>query len=197
MNKENISNVSRSKSQQTFLILSSCLINFFKLFLTNNKCFKFKARNMTRFVAQFAYFFVQLHGFHCTMINKNLAATLNLSWNCWVNFFFVVAWIWIFRDLIEGWKFNFSNTTCILLKKKRFNFLDFVFLQSIYFSIFGWPEKDLNNELCVITGGGGGLGRLLAMRLVRLGVKVILWDINQDGKILFFCFIERHHVESS
>lgn len=46
----------------------------------------------------------------------------------------------------------------------------------------GWPEKELNNELCVLTGGGGGLGRLLAMRLVRLGVKVILWDINQEGE---------------
>lgn len=34
----------------------------------------------------------------------------------------------------------------------------------------------------MITGGGGGLGRLLAMRLVRLGVRVILWDISQQGK---------------
>jgi all-trans-retinol dehydrogenase (NAD+) len=55
-------------------------------------------------------------------------------------------------------------------------------LQSIFYTIFGWPEKDLNGELCVITGGGGGLGRLLAMRLVRLGVKVILWDISQEGE---------------
>lgn len=35
----------------------------------------------------------------------------------------------------------------------------------------------------MITGGGGGLGRLLAMRLVRLGVRVILWDISQEGKL--------------
>lgn len=53
--------------------------------------------------------------------------------------------------------------------------------QSCYYTIFGWPEKDLHNELCVLTGGGGGLGRLLAMRLARCGVKVILWDISQDG----------------
>lgn len=58
----------------------------------------------------------------------------------------------------------------------------FPFFQAIYYTIFGWPEKDLNNELCVVTGGGGGLGRLLAMRLAQLGVKVILWDINQEGK---------------
>jgi phosphoglycerate dehydrogenase-like enzyme len=56
------------------------------------------------------------------------------------------------------------------------------YFQSIYYTIFGWPAKDLNNELCVVTGGGGGLGRLLAMRLSRLGVKVILWDIAQEGE---------------
>lgn len=34
----------------------------------------------------------------------------------------------------------------------------------------------------MVTGGGGGLGRLLAMRLTKLGAKVIVWDINQDGE---------------
>ena len=38
----------------------------------------------------------------------------------------------------------------------------------------------------MITGGGGGLGRLLAMRLVRLGVRVIMWDISQEGKLYVF-----------
>lgn len=66
-------------------------------------------------------------------------------------------------------------------------------MQSIYYTIFGWPEKDLNGELCVITGGGGGLGRLLAMRLVRLGVKVILWDISQEGEF----DIEFYHMQKS
>jgi len=60
------------------------------------------------------------------------------------------------------------------------------FLQAIYYTLLGWPEKDMSGELCVVTGGGGGLGRLLSMRLVRLGVKVILWDINQEGKFVAF-----------
>lgn len=56
------------------------------------------------------------------------------------------------------------------------------FFQTIYYTIVGYPKKDLKGELALITGGGGGLGRLLALRLVRLGCKVILWDINQDGE---------------
>lgn len=74
-----------------------------------------------------------------------------------------------------------NNTKAATYEILNFIHLSFSF-QSIYYTIFGWPLKDLNNELCVVTGGGGGLGRLLAMRLARLGVKVILWDINQDGK---------------
>ena len=41
--------------------------------------------------------------------------------------------------------------------------------------------KDLDGELALVTGGGGGLGRMLAVRLTKLGAKVILWDINQEG----------------
>lgn len=90
-------------------------------------------------------------------------------------------------------------------------------MQAIYYTIFGYPEKDLNGQLAVITGGGGGLGkkinililmhnnvnfnnnthiiigRLLAMRLSRLGVKVILWDISQEGKKkILFAIINNH-----
>lgn len=33
----------------------------------------------------------------------------------------------------------------------------------------------------LITGAGGGLGRLLAIRMTRLGAKTILWDISNEG----------------
>lgn len=56
-----------------------------------------------------------------------------------------------------------------------------IILQEIYYRIVGHPEKDLKGELALVTGGGGGLGRLLALRLCRLGVHVVIWDINQDG----------------
>lgn len=53
--------------------------------------------------------------------------------------------------------------------------------QAFYYTIVGYPEKDLAGEIALVTGGGGGLGRLLSLRLARLGVRVIVWDINQEG----------------
>ncbi|XP_055711106.1 estradiol 17-beta-dehydrogenase 11 isoform X1 [Phlebotomus papatasi] len=54
-------------------------------------------------------------------------------------------------------------------------------IQDWYFIIFGMPKKSLKGELALVTGGGGGLGRLLALRLVRAGASVVLWDINPEG----------------
>lgn len=42
----------------------------------------------------------------------------------------------------------------------------------------------MQGELALVTGGGGGLGRLIALRLSKLGVDIVIWDIKQEGKIL-------------
>lgn len=57
-------------------------------------------------------------------------------------------------------------------------------LQDLYYIAFGYPEKELNTDIALITGGGNGLGRLLAERLGKMGTKVIIWDINKKGKKL-------------
>lgn len=54
-------------------------------------------------------------------------------------------------------------------------------LEEFYYRIVGHPEKDLRGDIALVTGGGGGLGRLLASRLGKLGVYVVVWDINQTG----------------
>lgn len=48
--------------------------------------------------------------------------------------------------------------------------------------MFGFPEQVIKGELALVTGGGGGLGRLLALRLSKLGVDIVIWDINQEGE---------------
>lgn len=55
-------------------------------------------------------------------------------------------------------------------------------LQDIFYLIFGYPQKELKGELALVTGGGSGLGRLISLRLAKLGVSVVIWDINQAGK---------------
>mmetsp|Transcript_11560 Transcript_11560/g.25277 ORF Transcript_11560/g.25277 Transcript_11560/m.25277 type:complete len:308 (-) Transcript_11560:113-1036(-) len=41
--------------------------------------------------------------------------------------------------------------------------------------------KSLEGEVCVITGAGSGIGRLLSIELAKRGVIMILWDINIAG----------------
>lgn len=52
--------------------------------------------------------------------------------------------------------------------------------------MFGFPEQIIKGELALVTGGGGGLGRLLALRLSKLGVDIVIWDINQEGEFILF-----------
>ena len=57
-------------------------------------------------------------------------------------------------------------------------------------------HKDVKGEIVLITGGGSGLGRLLAIRFAKLGSKIVLWDLNQEGlketaKIIFEQFNEQ------
>lgn len=72
----------------------------------------------------------------------------------------------------------------------RINFLSLFscvfFLQDWYYRIAGYPTKSLKGELVLITGAGGGLGRLLAIRMTRLGAKLILWDISKEGECELF-----------
>lgn len=42
--------------------------------------------------------------------------------------------------------------------------------------------KNIEDDVVLITGGGSGLGRSLAVTFARHGAKkIVLWDINDDG----------------
>lgn len=41
--------------------------------------------------------------------------------------------------------------------------------------------KDINNEVVLITGGGGGLGGALALRFAQRGARIVIWDVVESG----------------
>ncbi|XP_053211974.1 protein dhs-3-like [Panonychus citri] len=44
--------------------------------------------------------------------------------------------------------------------------------------IFAQPKKLIKGQTVLITGGGGAIGRQLAIKLGKEGAKIIVWDIN-------------------
>lgn len=65
-------------------------------------------------------------------------------------------------------------------------------IKHTYLTIVGRHKKDLKGAIAVVTGGGGGLGSLIALRLARLGCTVVLWDINKQGQLTNYRIITTH-----
>uniref|UniRef100_A0A7E4ZXI5 Estradiol 17-beta-dehydrogenase 11 n=1 Tax=Panagrellus redivivus TaxID=6233 RepID=A0A7E4ZXI5_PANRE len=41
------------------------------------------------------------------------------------------------------------------------------------------PQKSVKNKIVLITGAGGGLGRLLAVGFGKRGARLVCWDVNE------------------
>ena len=42
-------------------------------------------------------------------------------------------------------------------------------------------KKEIRGQIVLITGAGGGIGRLLALGLAKLGGKIVCWDVAKLG----------------
>ncbi|CAI5439437.1 unnamed protein product [Caenorhabditis angaria] len=45
------------------------------------------------------------------------------------------------------------------------------------------PRKNVRGQTVLITGSGSGLGRLMSYEFGKLGAKLILWDVNEQGNL--------------
>jgi len=41
--------------------------------------------------------------------------------------------------------------------------------------------QELRGQIILITGGGSGLGRMMSKMFGKLGAKIVIWDINEEG----------------
>ena len=53
-------------------------------------------------------------------------------------------------------------------------------LYTAYFYIAYRPRK-IVGDVVLITGGGSGIGRLMAHKFAARGATIVLWDVNKDG----------------
>ncbi|XP_020300720.1 short-chain dehydrogenase/reductase family 16C member 6-like isoform X2 [Pseudomyrmex gracilis] len=44
-----------------------------------------------------------------------------------------------------------------------------------------YRSKSIKGEVALVTGGASGIGRLIAVKLAKLGASVVVWDINKKG----------------
>ena len=53
-------------------------------------------------------------------------------------------------------------------------------------------EKSIVGDVVLLTGGGSGIGRLMAVKLAKLGAIIVTWDVNQSGNEETVRFVKKN-----
>ena len=48
-----------------------------------------------------------------------------------------------------------------------------------------YRAKNISGEIALVTGAGGGIGRLISLGLAMQGCQVVCWDIAKQGLIIY------------
>lgn len=57
-----------------------------------------------------------------------------------------------------------------------------ILIESIINSLTA-KERDVTDDIVLITGSGSGIGRELAIQYANLGSKVVCWDIDEENNL--------------
>ena len=49
-----------------------------------------------------------------------------------------------------------------------------------------YRAKDISGQIALVTGAGGGIGRLLCLGLASQGCKIVCWDVAKQGNNINF-----------
>ncbi|CAH3020905.1 unnamed protein product [Porites evermanni] len=52
--------------------------------------------------------------------------------------------------------------------------------EAVFRAVVRPPKKDIEGQIVLITGAGGGIGRKLSLEFAAHGARLVLWDINKD-----------------
>jgi len=55
------------------------------------------------------------------------------------------------------------------------------YVEAMFRYFFPISKKDLTGKIVLITGGGGGLGKHLAISFAKCGATIVLWDIEKES----------------
>lgn len=93
-------------------------------------------------------------------------------------------------NIKSGTKHNFKELISRVKDLVIFSILAiYYFTESLILTFtpaFLRKEKCLKDRVVLITGGAGGIGREMVLRLAKQGAKVIVWDQKESGKWHFF-----------
>jgi len=65
--------------------------------------------------------------------------------------------------------------------------LEAIFLTLVPLRLRCDPQR-LRGQIALVTGGAGGVGRHLCVKLALRGTTVVIWDLNADGGLLSIIF---------
>lgn len=103
---------------------------------------------------------------------------------CWLSFVVIsnTFFPWTIILIISGLLHHPSRSSPAMGLYKLIYCLWYLLRSIIYpFIPSRFLKKNVSEEIVLITGGGFGLGRLLAQRFSDLGSTVVIWDVNKEN----------------
>lgn len=80
---------------------------------------------------------------------------------------------------------NWRDTFALLYDLAIFTIMSMIYVLEAAILTFvprRYRSKNLREEIALVTGGAGGIGRLVAQKLAARGCSVVIWDINKTGE---------------